>query len=84
MAFTVASRTQEIGVRIALGATPANVISAILFEGARLAAAGLSLGPLGALSLSTSPAATPPPWIRCALFAWSDFRPPVAYSVGAD
>ena len=53
VAFTVASRTQEIGVRVALGATSAEVISMILFDGARLAAPGLSLGVLCALALST-------------------------------
>jgi putative ABC transport system permease protein len=53
VAFTVASRTQEIGVRVALGATSANVISMVLLDGARLAAIGLSFGVLCALALST-------------------------------
>jgi putative ABC transport system permease protein len=53
VAFTVASRTQEIGVRVALGATSAKVMSMILFDGARLAVLGLSLGVLCALALST-------------------------------
>ncbi len=53
VAFTVTSRSQEIGVRIALGATSAKVTSMILLDGARLAALGLTLGVLGALALST-------------------------------
>ncbi|MEO8658149.1 MAG: ABC transporter permease [Bryobacteraceae bacterium] len=53
VAFTVASRRQEFGVRIALGATPANVVAMILQEGARLTAVGLAIGILSALALST-------------------------------
>jgi hypothetical protein len=53
VAFTVVSRTQQIGVRVALGATSAKVMSMILLDGTRLAALGLSLGVLCALALST-------------------------------
>jgi len=53
VAFTVASRTQEIGVRVALGAPSANVTSMILLDGARLAALGLSLGVFCSWALST-------------------------------
>lgn len=53
VAFTVASRTQEIGVRIALGATHARIISMILLDGACLVGLGLGFGVLCALTLST-------------------------------
>ena len=52
IAFTVASRTQEIGVRVALGATAAKVMSMVLLDGARLAALGLGLGVACTLILS--------------------------------
>jgi predicted lysophospholipase L1 biosynthesis ABC-type transport system permease subunit len=54
VAFTVANRTQEIGVRIALGATSGKVVSMIVLDGARLAAVGLTLGVLANLALSTT------------------------------
>jgi predicted permease len=44
MSFTVAQRTQEIGVRMALGATPTQVLTMMLIEGMVLAVAGLILG----------------------------------------
>ena len=50
LAFAVAQRRQEIGVRIALGATPAQVMRLVLGRGLVLAAAGASIGLLAALS----------------------------------
>ena len=44
MAYTVSQRIPELGVRIALGATPASIMRLILAHGAKLAAAGLALG----------------------------------------
>ncbi len=44
MSFAVAQRTQEIGVRMALGATPMQVLTMMLVEGIVLAVAGLILG----------------------------------------
>ena len=44
MSFAVAQRTQEIGVRMALGATPMQVLEMMLVEGIVLAVAGLILG----------------------------------------
>jgi predicted permease len=51
MAYVVAQRTNEIGVRMALGATPRNVVSLVLRRAAILLAAGLALGCAAAWSL---------------------------------
>jgi ABC-type antimicrobial peptide transport system permease subunit len=48
--FTVARRTREIGVRVALGASRRQVASAVLARTARHVAAGVAIGaPLGAV-----------------------------------
>lgn len=52
MAYTVAQRTQEIGVRIALGAAPGSVRGLVVRRGLRIAGAGVLLGLLGALALT--------------------------------
>jgi ABC-type antimicrobial peptide transport system permease subunit len=50
LAFIVAQRRREIGVRIALGATGGNIIADVLGQGLRLAAVGMGLGIVLALA----------------------------------
>jgi putative ABC transport system permease protein len=52
MAYVVAQRTNEIGVRMALGATRANVVSMVLRRAGALMLAGLAIGSAGAWYLS--------------------------------
>ena len=54
MAQTVASRTREIGVRMALGATPSDVVGMILRNAGVLVVIGLIIGGLAAWSLSAT------------------------------
>jgi putative ABC transport system permease protein len=46
LAFTVSQRSREIGVRVALGARPRDVVGMVLRRGLVLAAAGVGLGVL--------------------------------------
>jgi putative ABC transport system permease protein len=52
MAFLVAGRRQEIGVRVALGATPRRVLMLVLGRSVRLCALGIAVGVVAALGLS--------------------------------
>jgi putative ABC transport system permease protein len=52
MAYMVAQRRREIGVRLALGARPTDVVRLVLRNGLRLTTAGVALGLAGALALS--------------------------------
>jgi ABC-type antimicrobial peptide transport system permease subunit len=52
MSYTVGQRTQEIGIRMAFGAQPSNMLGLVLGRGARLALAGIAVGGLGAWGLT--------------------------------
>jgi predicted permease len=51
-AYSVAQRTQEIGVRMALGAQPGNIFRMIMLEGLLLASFGVGIGLAGAFWLT--------------------------------
>jgi ABC-type antimicrobial peptide transport system permease subunit len=50
VAHSVAARTSEVGVRLALGSTPGDVVSLMMGEGLLLATVGLALGLCGAIA----------------------------------
>ena len=52
LAYQVALRTREMGIRSALGAQPHSIIKMIVGKGVRLALAGAALGVFGAASLA--------------------------------
>jgi ABC-type antimicrobial peptide transport system permease subunit len=54
MAYVVAQRTREIGVRMALGATRRDIIRMVLASAARMVGVGLVAGAIGAWWLSAS------------------------------
>ena len=52
IAYSVAQRTQELGIRLALGAAPGRVLRLVLSQGLTLAMAGVLIGLGGALALA--------------------------------
>src|SRR5207244_10807928 len=61
LSYAVSQRVAELGVRIALGASPATVVRMVVSEGALLAVAGIGVGALAALAL--------PRYLRAPLYA---------------
>jgi predicted permease len=57
IAYTVAQRTHELGVRVALGAQAADVVGLVVGQGVRVAAAGIALG--AAIALAAGRAVQP-------------------------
>jgi putative ABC transport system permease protein len=74
MAYTVAQRTPEIGLRVALGAKPSQVRLLILREGLTLAAVGLALGLAGAYALGRA--------MQSTLYGTDALSLPVLFAVG--
>ncbi len=52
MALMVSQRVREIGIRIALGAAPGNILQMVLSKGMILAALGVGIGIVGAIALA--------------------------------
>jgi ABC-type antimicrobial peptide transport system permease subunit len=52
MAYTVSRRTREVGVRMALGARPADILKLVFGESMTLTLLGLGLGLLGACAVT--------------------------------
>jgi predicted permease len=52
VAYSVAQRTREVGVRIALGATMGDVLRLVLARGMRLAAVGVGIGVVAAAAVT--------------------------------
>jgi putative ABC transport system permease protein len=51
MAYSVSQRTNEIGIRMALGAKQSDVLKMVVWQGMKLAAAGTLIGIAGSLLL---------------------------------
>jgi putative ABC transport system permease protein len=71
--YSVAQRTHEIGVRMALGAERLDVLKLVLVEGVLVAAAGVALGLAGAAMLSQA--------MRTLLFGVTA-RDPITFAAG--
>lgn len=67
MAFMVARRTQELGIRVAVGAAPSDVLHLVLGQGMRIGLTGVALGGVGAFALTR--------FIRQLLFGIEPFDP---------
>ena len=67
ISYSVAQRTSEFGIRIAMGASPVNVLGMVLRQGLILGAIGVAIGAAGALALTRL--------IRGLLFGISSFDP---------
>ena len=67
ISYSVAQRTQEIGIRMALGAQPQDVMRMILAQGGKIACAGVLVGTIAAFGLTR--------WMEKLLFSVSPGDP---------
>lgn len=74
IAYSVSLRTREVGIRMALGAAPAQVLRLVLGQGTRLAVVGVILGTLASLGVGQV--------LASLLYGVSPFDP-LAYTVAA-
>src|ERR1700730_10860744 len=51
MAYVVAQRPREMGIRLAMGAQPRDVLRLVLRQGGKLAVAGVAIGIVAALGM---------------------------------
>jgi predicted permease len=75
MSYLVAQRTREIGVRMALGATPPQVVRMVLRQAGAMMIIGIGAGVLGALAVTR--------WITSLLFGVSAADPGIYLAVSA-
>jgi len=73
MAYSVAQRTREIGVRMALGASSRGVLGMVLGQATATAAVGVVIGMAGAFALTR--------WMQSQLFGVSSTDPPTFVGV---
>ena len=74
VSYTVATRTPEIGIRLALGATPSLVRAQVLGEAASMAVGGIIVGAVGAAFVTR--------YLQASLYGVTALDP-VAYAAGA-
>jgi ABC-type antimicrobial peptide transport system permease subunit len=74
IAYSVAQRTRELGIRIALGALPRDVLLLVIRQGATLALGGIAVGSLAAIASTR--------WMRSMLFHVDPLDPLTFAAVG--
>ncbi|HZR05406.1 MAG TPA: ABC transporter permease [Candidatus Udaeobacter sp.] len=75
LAYTTVKRVREIGIRLALGARPAQIRALILSHGMHLLVIGAAIGLLGAFAVSRA--------LQSLLFEAKGFDPQIYLAVGA-